>query len=66
MGTDLRSTIHWEPNLVTDANGKATVSFFTADKLTNYAIIMEGTDLDGGIGYSRQNISVASKPLSMK
>jgi hypothetical protein len=58
-GTDLRSTIHWEPNVITDRDGKATVSFFSADKPAEYTIIMEGTDLNGNLGYKRQKIKVA-------
>jgi hypothetical protein len=56
MGTDMRSTLHWEPNIITDAEGKATVSFFTADKPANYTVIMEGANLTGDIGYKRQKI----------
>lgn len=56
MGTDMRSTLHWEPNFVTDKDGKATVSFFTADKPAAYTVIMEGINLDGNIGYKRQKI----------
>jgi hypothetical protein len=48
--TAIRSTIHWEPNLVTDENGKATVSFFTSDSAGSYSIIIEGTDLNGSVG----------------
>ncbi len=62
MGTDMRSTLHWEPNIVTDKDGRATVSFFTADKPTNYTLIIEGITGDGGIGYSRQKVkSTAAK-----
>ncbi|HTH83002.1 MAG TPA: hypothetical protein VL490_08710 [Mucilaginibacter sp.] len=61
MGTDLRSTIYWQPNIVTDENGKATVSFFAADKLADYTAIIEGTDLSGNLGYKRKKIKIASK-----
>ena len=57
-GTDLRSTIHWEPNMVTDAAGRATVSFYSADKPTGYTIIIEGTDLNGSIGFVRSKINI--------
>jgi hypothetical protein len=56
MGTDMRSTLHWEPNVVTNSEGKATVSFFSADKPAGYTVIMEGINLDGNIGYKRQQI----------
>jgi hypothetical protein len=59
-GTDLRSTIHWEPNVITDKDGKATVSFFSADKSADYTVILEGTDLNGNLGYKRQKIKAIS------
>ncbi|MEO8886381.1 MAG: carboxypeptidase-like regulatory domain-containing protein [Mucilaginibacter sp.] len=56
MGTDMRSTLYWEPNVVTDKAGKAVVSFYTADKKAGYTIIMNGADLNGGLGYKRQQL----------
>jgi hypothetical protein len=56
--TDIRSTIHWEPNIVTDKNGKAIVSFYTADNTGTYTLIIEGMDLDGGMGNKRGSIAV--------
>lgn len=47
--TDLRSTIHWEPAIVTDATGKATFDFFTSDSKGKYLLILEGIDLQGRI-----------------
>jgi hypothetical protein len=58
IGTDLRSTIFWEPNVVTDKDGRATISFYSADKATSYTVLMEGTDLDGALGFGRQQITV--------
>jgi hypothetical protein len=58
---DLRSTIHWEPNITTDANGEAIVSFYTADKPSIYTIIMEGTDMNGNLGYKTEKI-IIDKP----
>lgn len=55
---DLRSTITWEPNITTGADGKTTVCFFTADKPSTYTLIMEGTNMDGGIGYKTQKIKI--------
>ncbi|MDB5114621.1 MAG: hypothetical protein JWQ79_113, partial [Mucilaginibacter sp.] len=66
LGTDLRSTIHWEPNVITDSNGKATISFFTADKPADYTIILEGIDLNGSIGYKRKIIKVESNITAAK
>jgi hypothetical protein len=55
---DLRSTIYWQPNIITDTAGKATVSFYSTDKPAVYTIIMEGADLNGGIGFERRKIVV--------
>ncbi len=55
---DLRSTIHWEPNFITDTLGNATVSFYSADKPTSYTIMLEGTDLNGEVGFTRKKLLV--------
>ena len=65
-GTDMRSTIHWEPNIITDDDGKATVSFYSADLPADYTIIMEGTDLDGNLGYLQQKIKPVAVPIHIK
>ena len=46
---DLRTTIYWNPKLITDSNGTVHVKFFTADKSTNYSIVMEGISNSGEI-----------------
>jgi hypothetical protein len=56
---DLRSTVDWESNIVTDANGEAKVWFYAADKPLTYTLIMEGTDMNGSLGYKRQKITVS-------
>jgi hypothetical protein len=58
MGADLRSTIYWSPNIITDSMGKANLSFYSADKPGIYNIIIEGTDMNGYVGYSQQKIRV--------
>ena len=58
VGTDLRSTIFWEPNVVTDKEGKANLNFYSADKVGDYTVIMEGTNLDGALGFGRQQIKI--------
>jgi hypothetical protein len=40
--TDLRATLHWEPNITTDANGEATVTFYNADPKGKIRIVAEG------------------------
>lgn len=55
---DLRSTLYWQPNIITDAMGQATLSFYSADKPSTYTIIVEGTDLNGRVGFAYGKISV--------
>jgi len=47
---DLRSTIYWKPNIITDENGKASVDFFNADGTGSYRVIAEGVDGMGKLG----------------
>lgn len=47
---DLRTTIHWEPAIVTDTDGRATIDFFTADEPGEYLITIEGLDFYGRLG----------------
>jgi len=39
---DYRTTIHWEPNITTDAKGEATVSFYNADQKGKVRVIVQG------------------------
>ena len=55
---DLRSTIFWKPNIITDSNGKASVEFFNADGIGNYIITIEGLNLDGKLGRQSVKYSV--------
>ncbi len=47
---DLRTTIYWNPDLVPDSSGKASVEFFNADGTGNYKVIIEGVSASGKIG----------------
>jgi hypothetical protein len=46
---DLRTTIHWQPIVQTDAFGIASFEFYTADEATSYTVIIEGLANDGTI-----------------
>ncbi len=39
---DFRSTIFWEPNLITDSEGNASCSFFNADNISTIRVSAEG------------------------
>jgi hypothetical protein len=47
---DNRKTIYWNPYIITDANGKASFSFFNADSPGTYRVVIEGIDADGNLG----------------
>jgi hypothetical protein len=47
---DLRTTIFWEPNLVTDNAGAATFNYFNADTKGTYRITIEGINSAGKLG----------------
>jgi len=49
---DLRTTIYWNPQVITDASGKASVGFFNADGPGNYKVVVEGINEHGHIGRS--------------
>jgi len=53
---DPRATIDWEPQIITDASGKATVTFYAGTSPSSYTVIMEGADLNGNIGSERKKI----------
>jgi hypothetical protein len=55
---DLRTTIHWEPNITTDEEGKANFRFYTADAPSTYSVVIEGVTEDGKIVYKRDKIVV--------
>lgn len=44
---DTRTTIYWNGNIVTDDNGNATVSFFTADLPAIYYVTVTGISASG-------------------
>ncbi len=47
---DLRSTIYWNPRVITDSTGIAKVNFYNADGTGSYRVVVEGADLRGHIG----------------
>jgi hypothetical protein len=55
---DNRSTIYWAPDIITGNDGRATFSFYTADKPGTYALTIEGTDMNGNLESTRQKIYV--------
>jgi len=46
---DLRTTIYWNPKLVSDSTGTVHVEFYTADKANDYSVVLEGITNKGEI-----------------
>ncbi|RYG07490.1 MAG: TonB-dependent receptor, partial [Chitinophagaceae bacterium] len=46
---DFRTTVYWNPHLVSDANGKTNINFFNTDQSGTYRILIEGIDGFGNL-----------------
>ncbi len=46
---DYRTTLHWQPLIETDKNGRATFSFFTSDKGGAFEVLVEGMTVKGSV-----------------
>ena len=44
---DLRTTVYWKPNLITNPEGKSAISYFNTDQAGQYRIVVEGIDMMG-------------------
>lgn len=49
-GNDLRSTIYWNPKIVTNATGDVTLEFYNSDGKGTYRAVIEGVDENGNVG----------------
>lgn len=50
---DFRSTLHWQPNVRTDATGKATITYWNTDANAKIHIIAEGVSTQGRVGVGK-------------
>jgi hypothetical protein len=55
---DSRNTLLWEPNVVTDENGEATVSFYCSDINNKFQIYVEGAGGNGLLGTGKKEFRV--------
>ena len=49
--SDLRTTVYWNPKIITDATGKASFEFFNADGKGTYRAVLEGIDGEGNLAH---------------
>jgi TonB-dependent Receptor Plug Domain len=50
---DFRSTLHWQPNVRTDATGKASVTYWNTDAKAKINVIAEGVSTQGRVGVGK-------------
>ncbi|QHT67678.1 hypothetical protein GXP67_14080 [Rhodocytophaga rosea] len=55
---DFRPVAYWNSRVISDANGKASVSFYNPDNITTYQIQIEGISGEGLPGIARQSYQV--------
>ncbi|MFB2119016.1 TonB-dependent receptor plug domain-containing protein [Parapedobacter sp. 2B3] len=55
---DLRTTIHWAPNIISGQDGIASFEFYTAETPGTYRIVVEGLDVYGRLGRAVRYIKV--------
>lgn len=48
--SDTRSSIYWNPLVITDNNGKASFEYYNADTKGTYRVVIEGIDNNGNLG----------------
>lgn len=48
-GSDLRTTVYWNPRIFTDKNGNMSFEFYNGDNKGNYKATVEGTDINGNL-----------------
>ncbi|PCH70229.1 MAG: hypothetical protein COC06_05460 [Bacteroidales bacterium] len=48
---DYRSTVYWNPVIVTDNQGQASFSFYSSDNTSDYTVVIEGICTNGKIIY---------------
>jgi len=60
---DFRNTLLWEPSVITDENGEATLSFFCSDIYTDFVGRIEGVSDDGLLGAGTFKFTVRKEKL---
>ncbi|WKN32323.1 TonB-dependent receptor plug domain-containing protein [Porifericola rhodea] len=55
---DYRTTLYWNPNIQTKEDGKAMVSFYTADRNTSYRVLVNGLTNEGLAGSTAYSFKV--------
>lgn len=65
MRFDFRPSAYWNPSIITDGKGNATVKFKLPDNLTAFQIMAVGNTKNSEFGYEEQSFQV-NKPLMLQ
>jgi hypothetical protein len=55
---DKRTTLFWEPMMMTDPEGRAAIAFYTGDVASRYRVVIEGITADGYPGTATTTFEV--------
>src|SRR5690606_24862412 len=55
---DIRNTLYWNPSVTTDKQGRAQVTFFTSDVVSEYRVVVQGISTDGIPGWNEFHFEV--------
>ena len=55
---DLRTTIHWQPDVQVPPDGSASFDFYTADARTSYSVVIEGLTPEGKLFRAKGRVEV--------
>ncbi len=55
---DYRNTLYWNPEIVTDENGEANISFYTSDEKGKFLITIEGIGENGETGSKQMVLEI--------
>jgi hypothetical protein len=60
--SDVRTTIYWNPQILTDGKTPSTVSFFASSLATDYRVVVEGITRDGQAVRNEKIIRITERP----
>ncbi|OEK05692.1 hypothetical protein [Roseivirga misakiensis] len=61
---DLRTTIFWKANVITNENGEATISYYNADRPNEIKLTVEGVDSYSRLGFGTLKYQVEEGPVT--
>ena len=55
---DFRNLLHWVPTLIPDAQGRASLDFYTSDQTGTYRVVVQGLTPTGQAGSTEVTFEV--------